>query len=195
MKPVLPLLTPHTKWVSPHSLAKPASSISKKLLIPEVLGEARWEGDTSKRVDKYLILQPRTTWFNYHSKPNLAAQGKGDSKDCIIWIIINTDFIISRTIGAEEKNKNCQRHLASILYLRIILISLEFLCIYCKVMCFVFVLRTVSLATQIQTARVHRLDIWILWEDQASTEQIRVWNSKSSMAHSFLKMTSTSTFK
>lgn len=55
-------------------------------------------------------------------------------------------------------------------------------------MCLVFVLRTASLAKQIQTARTHRVDIWVFWEHQRSTEQIWVSNCKSSAVHSFLKM-------
>lgn len=144
--PFLFLFTSHIKWVSHPSLAKPAISTSKRLLISEGPREARWVG-RCKQVSRQVpeITQPRTTWFN------LMAQSKGVLKDYIPWIMINIDFITSRTIFTEEKNTNFQTHLASILYLAVFLISVEFLSIYCKMTCLVFVLMTVSLAMQKNT--------------------------------------------
>lgn len=87
----------------------------------------------------------------------------------------------------QRKKPQTARHMASILYLAIFLISLEFLRTYCKMMCLVFVLMTASLAmqknTNCQSAQGRYLNT--LW----------VSNSRSSRAHSFLKMISTSTFK
>lgn len=134
----------------------------------------------SREIQVSRQVQPRTTQFNYHSKPNLAAQGKGDCKDSVLWAIINTDLIVSRTVWAEEKNTNCQRCLASILYLGIFLISLEFLCTYSKMICLVFVWRTLSLATQTntncQSAQGRYLNSLgapnIYWTDPSSKQQV-----------------------
>lgn len=180
--PSLSLLTPNIKWVSHPSLSKPAISTSKRLLISEVPSEARWVG-RCKQVSRQVpeITQPKATCFN------LAALSKGVFKDYIHWTIINMDLITSRTRFAEEKNTKCQTHLASILYLAIILISVEFLSTYCKMTCLGFVLNnSISCYAEEYTARVHRVDTWIVWEYQTSNEQIWVSNSKSSTASSRL---------
>lgn len=146
----LSLLTPNIKWVSHPSLAKPAIFTSQRLLMSEVPSEARWVG-RCKQVSRQVpeIAQRRTAWFN------LVVQSRGVFKEYIHWIMINMDLITSRTVFTEEKNTNFQTHLASILYLAVFLIPVEFLSIYCKMMCLVFVLMTVSLAKQKNTLPEH----------------------------------------
>lgn len=86
------------------------------------------------------IITARRTWQHRQ------VLGRTWSQRLCFWPITNTDLNVSRTIHAEKKKRNCQRCLASILYLRTFLTSLEFLCTYCKMMCIVFGLRIVSLA-------------------------------------------------
>lgn len=96
------------------------------------------------------------------------------------------DLILSKTIYAEQKTTNCQTHgiyFVSCNIPHLLGISQDI----CKMMCLVFVLMTASLAmqknTNCQSAQGRYLNT--LW----------VSNSRSSRAHSFLKMISTSTFK
>lgn len=68
------------------------------------------------------------------------------------------NLIISRTVFAKEKNTNFQTHLASILYLAVFLISVEFLSIYCKMMCLCSN-DSISCYAEKYTATVHRVGI------------------------------------
>lgn len=106
------------------------------------------------------------------------------------------DWIISITIFAEEK----KHKFPDTFGIHFISCSIPHLCgipqniLQDDAPCLCFN-DSISCYAEKYTARVYKVDIWILWEHQTSKEQIWVPNSKSSIAHSFLKMTSTSTFK